>query len=78
MSSMTVELPETVSESDARFLLALQLFEDDRISSGKAAELAGCSKRDFMLKLGERGIPVFDYAPGEIARDVKNAAAAGE
>ena len=40
---MTVELPDTVSESDARSLLALQLYEDERISSGKAAELAGCS-----------------------------------
>lgn len=47
-------------EQEARFLLALKLFELHRISAGKAAELSGLSKPDFLLKTSRLGIAVVD------------------
>ncbi len=44
---ITGQEPE-VFEREARFLLALKFFELRRISAGKAAELSGLSKPEFL------------------------------
>ena len=51
MNTLTIDLPSSVSEEEATFFLAVKLYEAQRISLGKAAELAGFSKRDFMERL---------------------------
>ena len=73
MKTVTLPLPDSVSEDEARLLLALKLFETERISCGQAAELAGYSKRAFIELLGRKRIPVFNYAADEVARDLTNA-----
>lgn len=73
MSSMTIALPDGISEAEAKLLLAIKLYEQGRVSSGKAAELAGYSKRMFLEVLGKQGIPVFDSPPDELAEDLKHA-----
>ncbi len=73
MAAITLSIPDSVSESEARLLLSLKLFESDRISCGQAAELAGYSKRAFTELLGRHRIPVFNYAADEVARDLANA-----
>ena len=71
MAKLTVELPPEVSEEEARLLLAAKLYEIGRLSLGKAAELAGISKRDFMEFLGRVGIPVFDYPPEDLRDEAR-------
>ena len=73
MTNATFPLPDTVSEDEARLLLALKLFETGRVSCGQAAELAGYSKRAFMEVLGRQRVPVFNYAADEVTRDLVNA-----
>jgi predicted HTH domain antitoxin len=48
--------PEDVTEL-ARLLLAIKLFEIGRLSSGQAAEIAGLSRRRFLLELPRYGVP---------------------
>jgi predicted HTH domain antitoxin len=44
--------------AEMRVLTAVKLFELGRLSFGRAAELAGSSRVEFLLKLGEyRGFP---------------------
>ena len=79
MSSITIELPENVllstgqSQEDfvreAKFLLALKLFELGRISSGRAAELSGMNRVDFLLTAGRMGVPVADLEGDELERE---------
>lgn len=76
MPQLTIDLPDFVSADEARLLLAIRLFQDDRVSCGRAAEIAGISKRDFMLELGKRKIPVFDLSPEEFASQLEVARAA--
>ena len=38
-------------------------------SSGKAAELLGMTKREFIRLLARKGIPYFDYSPEELAEE---------
>ena len=73
MSTLTLPLPDSVTTDEARLLLAIKLFEVGKVSCGKAAEIAGKSKREFIMILGEHKISIFNYPPEEIERDIKNA-----
>ncbi len=72
MSQMTVDLPDSVSEAEAKLQLAARLFSVGRLSCGQAAELAGYSKRTFMELLGKLGIPVLDYPADELTDDLRH------
>jgi predicted HTH domain antitoxin len=73
VSQLTLALPESITENEARLLLATKLFEVGRLSCGQAAALAGYSKRTFMELLGQQGIAVFDYRTEELTDDLSNA-----
>ena len=62
------ELPNNFSE-EARYLLALKLFEQGRISSGKAAKLAGMGRVEFLLAASRDGVPVVDMTEAEMAEE---------
>lgn len=67
---LTLELPFGVTKDEARTMLAAKLYETGRISLGQAAKLAGFSKRAFMEVLGKHQIPVVDYSPDELRREL--------
>jgi len=73
MTTATIRLPDAISETEARLLLAVKLFEVGRLSCGQAAELAGFSKRAFMEVLGQEKIAVFNSPADEVACDLANA-----
>lgn len=70
MSQFSIDLPH-ISDDEARLLLSIKLYEAERVSLGKAAEIAGCSKRDFMEVVAEEGNPVIDYPPEELERELE-------
>lgn len=53
-------------------LIVLELFREERISSGKAAELLGLSKEAFVHLLGQYGIPYFTEHPDELAEQLED------
>ena len=57
--------------SELKLLIALELFREEKISSGKAAEVAGLSKSKFIDELDWRGIPYFTETPEELAAQVE-------
>jgi len=74
--NLLLSLRESQEEftQDLRFLSALMLYRKGRLSLGKAAELAGYSKLDFIEKLKFENEPIFDYNTdemNEIFADVK-------
>ena len=56
-------------EAEARLLLAVKLYELGRVSTGRAAELAGMSRVDFMFALGRFGLSPIGVDPDELAED---------
>lgn len=66
------ESPEEF-EAEARLLLAVKLFELGRISTGRAAELAGLPKSQFLYSLGRFAVSPFGDEPEELERDLENA-----
>jgi len=66
---LNLEIPRDILDSarltpaEAKLELAIALFAAERLSMGKAAELAGLSASEFQLQLGARHIgPHYDVA----------------
>lgn len=74
-SSLPDALHQTPSEfeQDARFAMAVKLFEMKRVSSGQAAQLAGIDRTTFLMRLAESGVPMIDLPAEELADDIRNA-----
>ena len=60
-------------EAEAKLLLAVKLYEMDRISTGAAAKLAGMGRVAFMFELSRFGLSPIGQDPGELAEDLANA-----
>lgn len=83
MTRVTVELPEepilSLKETPERFaqemkvLAAVKLFELGRLSSGRAAQLAGMSRVTFLTVLGRYQVSPFAMSEEELAEDTNNA-----
>ncbi len=81
MSQVQLNLPEGFKqavhltaaelESQIRLMAALKMFELGKLSSDKAAELAGVSRVEFLELCGRYRVPVAQYGPGELEREVE-------
>src|SRR6266481_2318187 len=54
----------------ARELIVLELYRQGEISSGKAAELLGLGREQFIRQASERGIPYFQLDGEELEREL--------
>jgi len=52
---------------------AVKLFELGKLSSGRAAQLAGLSRVEFLLALGRYQVSPFHFTAKELDSDVSNA-----
>lgn len=72
---MAVHLTRPELDHHLRLMAALKMFELGQISSGKAAELVGMTRVDFLHTCGRYRISVFNYPPEEaeaqILRDLE-------
>ena len=71
IAELRVELPDTLSVEEARTLLAVKLFEVGKITLGQAAKIAELSKRAFIDVLGRNKIPILNYSPDELRRELE-------
>ncbi|NES99527.1 MAG: UPF0175 family protein [Sphaerospermopsis sp. SIO1G1] len=80
MSSISLEIPEEVlislketPESISReisILAAVKLFELGKLSSGRAAQLAGMSRVEFLMTLGRYQVSPFALNSQELEQDI--------
>ncbi|MCB1056671.1 MAG: UPF0175 family protein [Acidobacteria bacterium] len=54
-----------------RLLAAVSFFRDKKLSLGKAAQLAGLNRLEFMDVLSRQGIVVFDYDESVLLSDLE-------
>ena len=58
-------------EQNLRLMAALKMFELGKLSSGKAAELAGVSRVQFLEACAQYGVSVFNYPPEELEQELE-------
>ena len=58
-----------------RLLAAIAYFQEKKLSLGKAAQLAGMNRLEFMDVLAEKGIVVFDYDESVLSSELSGIAA---
>lgn len=71
-----LDIPEADLSRRAKEWIVLELFQEGEISSGKAGEILGLSKSDFLDLLNEHHLPYLDAEPGDLEREVAAAEAA--
>lgn len=60
---------------ELKMLAAVKLYELGKISSGKAAALAGLDRTSFLLALGRYRVSIFNYTVDEVEREIAEAKA---
>ncbi len=55
--------------SEAKFMLALKLFEVGRLSSGKAGKLCGMGRVEFLFAAGRAGVSVVALDDDELSAE---------
>ena len=70
MSLSTLPVPPGIDPATARLALAIGLFQEEKVSVGQAATIAGLSYRAFLDGLRERGIPAFVYDDEALEEDL--------
>ena len=83
MSAVQLDIPEetlislkTDAESfaqDLKLLAAVKLFELGKLSSGRAAQLAGMTRVEFLLGLQRFQVSPFQMTEEELRQDILNA-----
>ena len=83
--SVSLEYPADVRETlregkeefahELKMLAAVKLYELGKISSGKAAALAGLDRASFLIALGRYRVSIFNYTVDEVDREIAEAKA---
>lgn len=83
MEKVVIEVPDEVlislKETPSQFsrdivmLAAVKLYQMGRLSSGRAAQLAGIPRVSFLQSLSRYGIAMFDLTSEELNQDYENA-----
>ena len=75
MRTIELQIPDDLDlkDYDLSMIIAAKLYEDGKLSSGQAAEVAGLSKRTFIELLGRYGVSVFSTSLSDLQSDILNA-----
>lgn len=70
MKTITFNIPEELNEAELAMMLASNLYQQGKLTSGQAADLAGVSKRAFIESVGKYGVSVFSESKEDLNHDI--------
>jgi len=66
-----LKIPANKASDEFRLLLAIKLFELERLSSGTAAQLAGIPRTLFLTKLADYDVDTFTLTEEELLQETR-------
>jgi predicted HTH domain antitoxin len=70
---ISVNLPDiNIKEDEIKLLLAIKLLEEETVSLGKAAEIAGYTEKAFVEVLVHRGVAPIKYSDLDLDKEIRN------
>ncbi|ESA33922.1 putative small protein [Leptolyngbya sp. Heron Island J] len=83
MTSITLNLPDTAFSAlrktpdefaqEMRIAAAVKWYELEQVSQGKAAEIAGLTRADFIQALSRYQVSPFQYTEADLIQELSNA-----
>ncbi|MDV3353039.1 UPF0175 family protein [Leptolyngbyaceae cyanobacterium CCMR0082] len=83
MTSITLNLPDTAFSAlrktpdefaqEMRIAAAVKWYELEQVSQGKAAEIAGLTRADFIQALSRYQVSPFQYTEADLSQELSNA-----
>ena len=83
MTNITLNLPDTAFSAlrktpdefaqEMRIAAAVKWYELEQISQGKAAEIAGLTRAEFIQALGRYQVSPFQYTEADLVRELSHA-----
>lgn len=70
MKTITLNIPEEIDEKEVTMMIASQLYQQGKLSSGQAAEIMDISKREFLESIGKYSVSVFSESVQDLEHDV--------
>lgn len=70
MKTLTIQVPDSLSVSDAQLALAVGLWLEGTLSQSQAADLAGMEKRAFIDELSRRRLPFTNIGPEDFDKEL--------
>ena len=68
---LAVHMTKEEMEHHIRLMASLKMFELGKVSSGKAAQLAGMTRVEFLETCGRYRVSVFNYPLEEVEREIR-------
>lgn len=72
LASLKIGIQDLAQE--IRLMAAITYFQEKKLSLGKAADLAGCNRLNFMDLLARKGIVIFDYDESIVDSELRGVA----
>lgn len=72
LASLKIGIQDLAQE--IRLMAAVTYFQEKKLSLGKAADLAGCNRLNFMDLLARKGIVIFDYDESIVDSELRGVA----
>jgi predicted HTH domain antitoxin len=72
LASLKIGIQDLAQE--IRLMAAIAYFQEKKLSLGKAADLAGCNRLNFMDLLARKGIVIFDYDESIVDSELRGVA----
>lgn len=75
MKTIQLDLPDSIDydNNDLKTFIAAKLFEAGKLTMSQAAELSGLTITEFMDRLGDFNVSVFNYPASDLESDAGNA-----
>jgi len=71
LKEIKLRIPRTVSEKEAKIILSVQLYKEEKVTLKQAADVAELSLWDFLYELGKRKVSFTNISSEDLKDEIE-------